>query len=115
MRKSREHTLANSVTSVSAKFGLMVTATGARSFVFQYRNAQQISRRWTWSTDLPLLKARREAKKMAGRVAEGKDPVAERSKEREAAREAISNTLEGRHFSWSRLPKTIPTRLLPDN
>ena len=38
-------------------FGLMVTSTGARSFVFQYRNAQQISRRWTWTIDLPLLYA----------------------------------------------------------
>jgi hypothetical protein len=75
-------------------FGLMVTSTGARSFVFQYRNNRQINRRWTWSTDLPLLRARREAKKFAGRVAEGKDPVAERSEEREKAREATSFTLK---------------------
>jgi integrase len=75
-------------------FGLMVTETGARSFVFQYRNNQQISRRWTWSTDLPLLRARREAKKLAGRVAEGKDPVAERNEAREKTREATSFTLK---------------------
>jgi integrase len=75
-------------------FGLMVTATGARSFVFQYRNANQVSRRWTWDVALPLLIARREARKMAGRVAEGKDPVAERRDKREESREATSNTLK---------------------
>ncbi len=75
-------------------FGLMVTSTGTRSFVFQYRNKQQISRRWTWSTDLPLLKARSEAKKIAGLVEMGKDPVAERREVRDAARQAATNTLK---------------------
>jgi integrase len=91
-------------------FGLMVTSTGARSFVFQYRNAHQVSRRWTWDVALPLLIARREARKMAGRVAEGKDPVAERRVEREGSREAATNTLKAIAESYFATEREKPVK-----
>jgi integrase len=68
-------------------FGLMVTESGTRSFVYQYRNTRQESRRKTWaarldgsSTGLTLDQARKEARKLAGDVERGKDPVAEHRK-----------------------------------
>src|ERR1700733_14610803 len=72
-------------------FGLMVTRSGARSYIFQYRNAHHVSRRWTWSaTDLSLDQARKEARKLAGDVAKGGDPVGEKRKKKSAA----TNTLK---------------------
>jgi integrase len=77
--------------SAQSGFGVMVTRSGARSYVFQYRNAQHVSRRWTWSArGLGLDKARKEAKKLAGDVAKGGDPVAEKRSKKSAA----SNTLK---------------------
>jgi hypothetical protein len=76
-------------------FGLVVTRNGARSYVFQYRNAQQISRRWTWSaTDLSLDKARKEAKKLAGDVVRGGDPVAEKRRKKSAATTTLKAVCE---------------------
>ena len=73
----------------------MVTRHGARSFVFQYRNAHHVSRRWTWDdASLALSAIRTEAKKLAGDVARGQDPVADRRREREAARVAAGSTVQ---------------------
>jgi integrase len=55
-------------------FGLMVTATGHKSFVFQYR-AQGKERRKKLPG--PLEQARKLALKMASQVADGHDPVGE--------------------------------------
>ena len=59
-------------------FGLVVTKSGARSFVYQYRNALQQSRRATWavrldgnSGGLTLEQARSEARKVAGESSTG--------------------------------------------
>src|SRR5258708_4199203 len=90
--------------------GLMVTDKGARSFVRKYRNAQHIQRKKTWaaridgsSTGLTLDQAKREAKKLAGDVEKGGDPVEENREERRRTEDerrkkdaAASNTLKAR-------------------
>jgi integrase len=61
-------------------FGLMVTPSGHRSWVVQYR-AHQKSRRLTINAVLSLEDARKQAKSILGQVAKGGDPVLERRKE----------------------------------
>jgi integrase len=60
-------------------FGLMVTKTGHRSFIVQYR-AHRASRRYTINAVLGLDDARKEARAILGKVARGGDPVVERRK-----------------------------------
>jgi integrase len=74
-------------------FGLMVTKSGARSYVCQYRNANGQSKRLTIDSKLALADARREAKKRMGEVAKGGDPLAERRKAIAATKVAVSGTL----------------------
>jgi integrase len=95
-------------------FGLMVTKTGARSFVYQYRNALRQGRRMTWAVrldgskaGLTLEQARSEAKKVAGDVERGLDPLErtreERRKaerEREKAEIAATTTLKAICEDW---------------
>jgi len=76
-------------------FGLMVTKNGTRSFVFQYRNALHQSRRMTWAAridgsnaGLTLEQARKEARKVAGDVERGVDPLEQTREERRKAEEA---------------------------
>src|SRR4051812_43520955 len=61
-------------------FGVMVTVTGHKSFVFQYR-ANGKSRRATIKFGIGLEAARREAKAIQGAVARGGDPVGEKKAE----------------------------------
>jgi len=66
-------------------FGLMVTSTGAKSFVIQYR-AGRVSRRMTIKGVLSVDEARKQAKSLLGEAAKGNDPLAERrQKEGKAA------------------------------
>jgi integrase len=66
--------------STLPSFGLMVTRAGHRSYVLQYRNGGQTSRRITLSSVLNLDSARREARKILGEVARGEDPAQDRRK-----------------------------------
>jgi integrase len=60
-------------------FGLVVTSTGRRSYVVQYRAGRR-SRRMTIDGVLGLAAARKRAKGLLGEVARDKDPLQERRK-----------------------------------
>jgi integrase len=65
-------------------FGLMVTASGKRSFVFQYRNGQGDSRRASLSGTTRLPDAHKWADILQGDVAKGLDPVEKKKTDRVA-------------------------------
>jgi integrase len=74
-------------------FGLMVTKTGSRSYVYQYRAGGR-SRRMTFPIKLGLDKARREARKAIGGVAGGGDPLQERRKAAALAENSLQSICE---------------------
>jgi integrase len=65
-------------------FGLMVTAAGKRSFVFQYRNDKGESRRASLSGTTKLPDAHKWADILQGDVAKGVDPVEKKKGDRAA-------------------------------
>jgi Arm DNA-binding domain/Phage integrase central domain/Phage integrase family len=70
-------------------FALVVMASGHRSYVVQYR-ANGVSRRYTLDGKLSLSEARKKARGIQGKVANGHDPVVERRKKKAEA----TNTLQ---------------------
>lgn len=71
-------------------FGLMVMASGARSYVVQYRNAKGNSRRMSLDAVLKVEKARKEAMGILSDAAKGADPLEIRQK----AAEKVGSTLK---------------------
>jgi integrase len=69
-------------------FGLMVTESGHRSWVVQYR-AHHRTRRITINSVLSLEDARKQARDLLGQVARGGDPAAERRKAVDAEHNAL--------------------------
>ena len=93
-------------------FGLKVTASGRKIYVLQYRTHDGQSRRYTigkhgspWTPDL----GRTEAERLLRRIAEGKDPQAEKMAARtpDAALTvaAVFETFLQRHVSQTRVEK----------
>jgi hypothetical protein len=80
-------------------FGLMVTSTGARSFVIQYRNADGASRRMTINGGRTLAAARREAKRKLGEVAGGRDPLADKQTQRAARADTLRRIVEDEYLT----------------
>src|SRR5690242_19700036 len=74
-------------------FGLMITATGHKSWVVQYR-ADGVSRRYTIDGKLSLGKARKRAKQIQGSVAHGGDPVREERKKKAEAHNTLKAVAE---------------------
>jgi integrase len=100
-------------------FGLVVTKAGHRSFVYQYR-AGHVSRRMTFSIDLGLEKARKEARKALGRVASGGDPLQEKRKAEARAENTLQSICEeylrregGRLRSKSQLEGALKRAVYP--
>lgn len=75
-------------------FGLMVTRTGAKSFIFNYRTKLGRQGRLTIRTDVGLKEARRQAEAALGDVAKDKDPVADQRRQAAAAAAAAATAAE---------------------
>ena len=88
-------------------FAVRVTASGAKSFVLERRVNRKV-RRITLGRygDLTAEQARKEAQKLAGHIAVGRDPAAERRKhevESASLEQALTDYLDRRHLK----PKTV--------
>jgi integrase len=74
-------------------FGLMVTDAGAKSFVVQYRH-DGVSRRMKLGDNLTVDEARKLARKRLSEVDHGHDPLKEKRKKQEAARNSLRSIVE---------------------
>jgi hypothetical protein len=61
-------------------FGVMVTQNNARSFVIQYRDTGGSSHRMSVNGNRDFAEAKKEAKRLLGKIANGSDPLADKRK-----------------------------------
>ena len=106
-------------------FGLMVTRTGAKSYILQYRMGGRGSKtkRYTIGKHGPLTpdQARAEAKRLLGQVSAGTDPAAEKAAAREPkVGKTVADAVElflvrhaGQLRTADRLRRMIDTDILP--
>jgi len=98
--------------TVVPKLGVRVTPAGARSWTYEFRpggGRRAAVRRMTLAPadDLSPEKARRQAKRLAGMVALGGDPAAERHQQRTAATiEELADRFMREEISTKRKPRT---------
>jgi len=79
-------------------FGLMVTAKGARSFVLQYR-ADGESHRMKINGGRSLNQARREAKSLLGKIADGENPLRDKREQRNARKDTLQRVVEDEYLA----------------
>jgi integrase len=90
-------------------FGLQVTASGAKSFVCQYR-AHGRSRRQAIKFAAGLTGARKEARGILGAVAKGGDPLTERREAQAAAQDTLQAVCENYFAREGKRLRTVQTR-----
>jgi integrase len=90
-------------------FGLQVTATGAKSFVVQYRVGKR-SRRLAIKSTLSLGDARKQARGILGAVAKGGDPLTERREAQAAAQDTLQAVCENYFAREGKRLRTVRTR-----
>jgi integrase len=90
-------------------FGLMVTSAGHKSFVVQYR-ANGKSRRATIKFGPGLEAARREARVIQGKVAQGGDPVTEKQSARRAVKTTLRAVVDSYFASEGHKLRTVAAR-----
>lgn len=96
-------------------FGLKVFCNGAKSYIFQYRNPQGISRRGTLgksSDTFTAEQARTKAKKWRRAIEDGGDPLAEKRAQHEAL--TVSDVLDAYLQSEKFAEKAGSTRAIDD-
>src|SRR2546430_9090190 len=91
-------------------FGLVVTGTGHRSYVVQYRTTGRRSRRMTIDGVLGLAAARKRARSLLGEVANDRDPLRERRKAAARQENTLPSIAEEYLSREGKKPRTAASR-----